>query len=142
MQSSIGTLDGSGTFTLRDSVRVSGLQLSSGDTVHVAVSGYLGCGPFIGYTDARGTDAGFLGVPTFDKYDIVPSAHHGCLLYRVGDEHPWQPVPFSSKAPVSLRQLKAQIVPDSRGFLWLAINDKEPSNNSGRYTIDLSRRHK
>jgi tetratricopeptide (TPR) repeat protein len=90
------------------------------DVIRITASGVVTLGIFAGSSAPR-------GISGYENYSRVANLPHGCLMVRIGDSGKWEYVGPSTK-----------IVAKSSGSLQFIINDADPSNNSGNYTVELT----
>ncbi|WP_299700193.1 hypothetical protein [uncultured Pontibacter sp.] len=91
--------------------------LKKGDKVKVTASGKVSFGLFAGTGGPR-------GIRGFEYYSIVRNYPHGCLIATIGDGGTWHYIGN-----------EATITADKDGFLKLYVNDSDPRNNTGRFTV-------
>jgi hypothetical protein len=97
-----------------------GLYLIAGDTVRLTATGTVNTLP-----PASGNNASPDGNPFPCTADcLLPSAHFGALIGRIGEHGPWFFVGSS-----------LTFFANETGMLYLAVNDTIHSNNIGQFTV-------
>ena len=94
------------------------ITLYAGDRINMEAWGEISFGTFAG-------SGGPNGITGFSSYNIVPGFNHGSLLYRIGSGN-WSAVGESKT-----------FVADISGKLQMMVNDNDPSNNTGNFSIVL-----
>jgi len=102
-------------FTVR-SVLSTEIVLQEGDYVKISASGRMFLGTFAGYASPEGK-------VFFARYNYVNDMPHGALLAAVGD------------TAVYFIGSKAEFVAPAKGMLVLFVNDNDPGNNRGEFTV-------
>ena len=97
---------------------VTSVVLSSGDRVLIEAEGEITLGTFAG-------NGGPDGIEGFTNYRIAPAFKHGSLLYRIGSGD-WQ-----------LAGSSVTFVATNSGNLEFKVNDSDPSNNRGYFSVRL-----
>ncbi len=92
------------------------IQVKAGDRLKLQASGEISLGFFAG---SGGPD----GIEGYEIYRKVSALRHGALIGRVGDGD-WFLV-GSGK----------ELVTQTDGILYLEVNDSDPSNNQGKFTV-------
>lgn len=95
------------------------ISIQKGDSIRITASGSITYGSWAG---SGGPD----GIDGYTSYNRISGFRHGSLLVRIGDNGEWQAV----------GKLKS-IVANNNGALQFIVNDVDPSNNSGFFTIEL-----
>ncbi len=67
------------------------------------------------------------GISGFRQYNIVSNANHGALLARINRSQGWLLIGKGGTFNSSYD-----------GTLEFAVNDREPSNNSGGFTVNVT----
>ncbi|GAB3491319.1 hypothetical protein GCM10027341_04140 [Spirosoma knui] len=104
---------------INSSTQTAAMDVAKGDKITVAASGSITLGFFAGSGDPNGIDG-------FESYSVARELRHGSLIGRIGDGN-W----------FSVGTLKTFVAP-ADGPLQLQINDNDPSNNSGSFTVEIS----
>ncbi|MCP9767090.1 hypothetical protein EGI22_04155 [Lacihabitans sp. LS3-19] len=107
------------------------IKLDKAGTVTIKSSGSINAGTFIGNTTPDGKfEFTYLGL-AFDidaSYDIVPDFPHCAVMYKLNDDKDWKlcksNCEFTTKGNETIT-------------LTLQINDIDPSDNSGFYTVEI-----
>lgn len=107
------------------------IKLDKAGTVAIKSSGLINAGTFIGNTSPDGKfEFTYLGI-AFDidaTYDIEPDFPHCAVMFKLNDDKDWKlcksNCEFTTKGNETVT-------------LTLQINDKDPSDNSGSYTVEI-----
>ena len=94
------------------------IYLEQGEKVNIAASGRVTFGVFAG-------SGGPTGIQGFEIYNIVKNYRHGSLLATIGDNGAWH---YVGRGTI--------ITADNSGYLKLYVNDLDPGNNSGSFTVE------
>lgn len=118
---SIGSLNptkknSSGQFEL-NATKLTNIYLKKGEKVELEASGYVTLGFFAGGSSPEGIDG-------YQLYNLVGSVKHGCLVAKVGETGNWI---YIGKGTT--------LTADVDGYLKLFVNDKDPGNNTGKFTV-------
>ncbi len=105
------------TFEINSYTNSTNLKIKKGDKVSISATGSIVLGAWAG---SGGPD----GINGYTSYNRVQGFRHGSLLVRVGKDSEWEFV-GDSKTFTS----------QSNGILELLVNDGDPSNNSGAFTV-------
>lgn len=97
---------------------VTQIYMKKGDTVSLKATGFIKVGLFAG-------ESGPDGINGFELYSYNKSFRHGALIGKIGENGTWFLI-GSSKT----------FVAGEAGVLVVAVNDIQPSNNSGRYYLE------
>lgn len=109
-------------FTLNDRANT-GMAIKRGDRITISASGVVTFGAFAG----RG---GPQGISFNPLYNYIPNFPHGSLIGRVkrssGDDQ-WTYIGTG-----------ITVISQVDGILQLAVNDKDPQNNSGEFRVEVT----
>jgi hypothetical protein len=95
------------------------VNIKKGEQITITAKGSITYGAWAG---SGGPD----GIDGYTSYNRIQGFRHGSLLVRIGDKAEWESV-GTSKTIVAARN----------GVLQFIVNDADPSNNSGSFTVDL-----
>jgi len=113
-----------------------------GDVVTVEATGSIKVGYLLGSVNPEGTDAGFLGFPLGDVFNIVPTIPHAALMCRVTGDEMWRQCAVREPSIVDLllfwEPRKVVFTVPSSGCLEFDINDTEKENNSGIFNVIIN----
>ncbi len=101
--------------------------MSAGQTLNVESSGTVRAGEFVGIVGPEGTLVGFLGFALGTSYNIVGQYPHAVVMCRIEGELAWR-----------MCGTNTQFTAANNGCLELQINDKDVSDNSGRFTVKVN----
>ncbi|RIH62907.1 hypothetical protein D1164_22440 [Mariniphaga sediminis] len=104
-------------YNVKGAIRTN-LYLERGEKVNIAATGRVTFGVFAG-------SGGPTGIQGFEIYNIVKNYRHGSLLATIGDNGAWH---YVGRGTI--------ITADNSGYLKLYVNDLDPSNNSGSFTVE------
>jgi len=107
------TVDASGGIKKTD------LKIYQGDRVHIAASGII---VLRGVTGKSGPE----GIEGFVNCRMDPVFEYGALLYKIGDDD-W-----------GIVDPQDTIVAEQMGYLKFMVNDNDPSNDVGKFTINVT----
>jgi len=93
------------------------VNVKKGDRINIAASGTVTYGAWAG---SGGPD----GIDGYTSYNRIQGFRHGSLLVRIGDSGDWEAVGTSKS-----------ITAKNSGPLQFIVNDGDPSNNSGSFTV-------
>lgn len=101
--------------------------VEAGDRLSIQAEGLMKVGDWVGdggYVGPDGTERGAFGVALGDDFDLVNPISHAALMCRLIGESEWRKCGSRSdfEAPLS-------------GCLEFEINDNDPGNNSGAFTV-------
>ena len=96
---------------------VSNVRVKKGDLLSIRVYGKVSFGMLTGAHTATGTNDDLLR-----RFSIDPTHPHGAFLVRFGSSQPWRYV-----------GTRGQITADQDGYLELAVNDTDWTNNKGYF---------
>lgn len=120
------------------------IQVESGDKISIRAGGWLSTGPFVVRVTPNGTEAGFIGIPVSDEFDLVPNLPNGALLCRIGDnKDESHPISSNSKiCPMNkddwcLCGTRQEFSVPTKGFLEFEINDSEPIKHHGAFFVTI-----
>lgn len=94
--------------------------IKKGEEIDITATGSITYGAWAG-------SGGPEGINGYTSYNRIQGFRHGCLLARIGDNGEWKAVGSKSY----------RIRADNDGVLQFIVNDNDPSNNSGNFTVDL-----
>lgn len=94
-------------------------NVKKGDKIYIRATGSVKTGAFSGYTGPNGQQY-------TPMWNIVPAYNYGALLAKVGNSS-WM-----------LAGEEAQLVAPAAGILTFAINDTDPSDNYGSFSVEYS----
>ena len=95
------------------------INIKKGDEISITASGSIVLGAWAG---SGGPD----GIDGFTSYSRIAGFRHGSLLVRIGDNGEWEAVGTSKT-----------LLANNSGLLQFIVNDGDPSNNSGYFTIEF-----
>ena len=94
-------------------------KINEGDEVHISASGKVVVHGFSGSVGPDGLDG-------YRDLRMDPVFAYGALLYKIGDDD-WNIV-----------DPEDTIIADRTGMLKFIVNDNDPSNNSGKFSVKIS----
>lgn len=110
-----------------------------GDVVTVEANGSIKVGYLLGNVKPEGRNAGFLGFPLGDTFDIEPAFPHGSLMCRISGDDKWRRCAMREFSGFNLllfgEPRKAVFTASSSGCLEFDVNDNEKANNSGSFHV-------
>ena len=95
------------------------ITIKKGDKINISASGSITYGAWAG---SGGPD----GIDGYTSYNRISGFRHGSLLVRIGDNGEWEAIGTSKS-----------IIAKNSGVLQFIVNDGDPSNNSGVFTVDI-----
>ena len=95
------------------------IYVSKGDIIEMRATGYISVGLFAGTSSPAGIDG-------FTPYNKISGFKHGALLVRVGGS--------------SWRGINQDLIfrAEESGEIVFLVNDSEPQNNRGYYSVELN----
>ena len=107
------------TFVVTSTIKKTEIKITEGDEVRIKASGNM---VLHGFTGSVAPD----GIDGFKNHRMDPVFAYGALLYKVGDDD-WNIV-----------DPEDTIVAERTGFLKFMVNDNDPSNNTGKFTVKVT----
>lgn len=95
------------------------INVKKGDKIYLRASGSIATGAWSGASGPNGKVYSNI-------WNIMPNYNYGALLMKIGTAN-WQ-----------LIGEEATIIAQNTGVLSFAVNDTDPSDNSGKYTVEYS----
>lgn len=94
-------------------------EVNQGDIIEMRASGYITVGAFVGSSSPSGIDG-------FTRYNRISGFKHGALLIRIGNSK-W-------------KSIKQDLIfkAENSGKIKFLVNDAEPKNNRGYYSVELN----
>ena len=108
------------TFSIDSKTSYTTIKVSKGDVINIQASGSILVGTWAGSSTPDGIDG-------YTNYNRVQGFRHASLLARVGDNDQWQFIGVNKT-----------ITAINSGLLEFIVNDGDPSNNTGSYTVNIS----
>jgi len=107
------------TFSVSRHLKKTHLKINAGDVVQVTASGQM---VLHGVPGSAGPD----GIDGFTDRCMDSVFPYGALLYKIGNDDWVMPDPDNP------------LTADQAGYLKLMVNDNDPSNNRGRFTVKVT----
>jgi hypothetical protein len=107
------------TVEVGSTVQKTSFKINEGDEVRISALGRV---VVHGFSGTVGPD----GLEGYKNYRMDPVFAYGALLYKIGDDD-WNIV-----------DPEDTIVADRSGVLKFIVNDNDPSNNSGRFSVKIT----
>jgi len=104
----------------------SDINVEEGDLVIIKADGVIKVGEWVGTSGPEGLQNGVLGV-SLSSYNIFPNWNHAALYYRFGEKDDWK----------YYDEKKNKYVVQTKGYIEFGINDKNLSDNSGAYNVEV-----
>lgn len=123
------------TIAVNDFMAESGICVRQGDKVKISATGMMIVGEFVGMLGPEGKEhfqlGGLFTTPIDPIYDIIPELPHGVLLFRIAD-----PTLSATEGWMHYDAIK-QFTADKAGCLEFDMNDKDNTDNSGAFTVQV-----
>lgn len=107
----------------------SSILVEAGDIVIIRASGIMEVGGFVGSSGPEGlpNNRGVLGM-SLSGYNYFKSWNHAVLIYRIGTNGEWM---FYDE------RKENKFLAQQSGYIEFGINDKQQSDNSGAYDVEV-----